>query len=167
MALAPREYAEIVHPLRAALARLAEQSTRLVEESVTRSDGFELLKAGQPYPANLYETPEEYLVEIAIAGIRPDDVHITADAHSVTVRGAQIQADRPAAPGQYVLRERYTRELDRTLQLPGYIDPTRLSATAEYGVLRIRAPRVEVVTPQEIAVLAEEPTHLKRTAPIR
>jgi len=139
MSLAPREFAEMFHPLREALTRLAKESSRLIEEGVTRSDGFELLKAGQPYPADIYETTDEYIVEVAIPGIRPDGLRITATARALTVRGNLAEAEEMGTPGQYVLRERYSGEFDRTLHLPNVIDPTRVRATADYGVLRLRA----------------------------
>jgi len=167
MALAPREFADMIHPLHAALARLADEGSRLVEESITRSDGFELLKVGQPYPADIYETPNGYLVEVAIPGIRPQEVRIAAAARAITLRGEPVEGGGRGERGEFVLRERYAGELDRTLRLPGVIDPARVTAVVEYGVLRLRAPKAEEVTPHEIAARAEEPTHLKRTAPIR
>lgn len=52
----------------------------------------------------------------------------------------------------YVRRERYEGELRRTISLPTQIDPEKVQATYEHGVLKLEVPKVEAAKPKQISV---------------
>jgi HSP20 family protein len=51
-----------------------------------------------------------------------------------------------------VRRERYEGELRRTISLPTQIDPEKVQATYEQGVLKLVVPKVEAAKPKQISV---------------
>ena len=54
--------------------------------------------------------------------------------------------------GSYVRRERHEGELMRSVTLAVPIDPSKINAHYEHGVLRITAPKSEAAKPRQIDV---------------
>jgi HSP20 family protein len=69
----------------------------------------------------------------------------------VTIRGTRKAED--LKEGQtYHRRERETGEFVRTLQMPFELDPNKVDAELEKGVLHLRLPRSESDKPRKISV---------------
>jgi HSP20 family protein len=56
----------------------------------------------------------------------------------------------------YVRRERYAGEMSRTITLPTQIDPEKVQATYDQGVLTVSIPKSEAAKPKQIAVKTKE-----------
>lgn len=57
---------------------------------------------------------------------------------------------------QYVRRERYVGEMTRTFTLPTLVDPEKIEAVFEHGVLKLTIPKVEEIKPKEIPIKVKE-----------
>ena len=100
---------------------------------------------------DVYETDEAHLVEVALPGVKPDDVKVTVEGDMLTIRGSyQHPAERNESG--YVLHELREGEFSRSLTLPGEIKAEGVQAKFEDGLLKVSIPRSEAQKPRQIEV---------------
>ncbi len=124
------------------LLTLQERINRLFEASLSRGRINDSLSfSGSWIPlADVYETPEAFVVEIELAGLEQDDIEIAVDGDSLTVRGER-HAMGNAAPECFHRMERSYGAFSRSFQLSEDVDPERVTATWRDGLLRLNAPK--------------------------
>jgi HSP20 family protein len=91
------------------------------------------------FPDVIFETPDEYVIRGPLFGTRPENVHITTAGNTLTIRDGK-KAARPSVDGITLRRERFETfypDGSRTITLPGHIDPQKVNADYEAGVLTI------------------------------
>jgi HSP20 family protein len=133
-------------PLRE-LRRLQDEVDRLAG-AVAPTAG---LAAAGGFPAvNVYAGRDGIAVVAELPGVAKEDLEVQAHRDTLTVRGAR----RPASEqeGAYHRRERRSGTFTRTIQLPYRVDPSRVEARLEDGVLRLSLPRPEEDKPRRIAI---------------
>jgi len=81
-----------------------------------------------------------YVVEVAMPGIRPEDVEVTLDGRVLTIRGKTSTQHEEGDQGRYLLRERRMTSFARSITLPAEIDGEAVTSTFEDGELRLRLP---------------------------
>lgn len=102
-------------------------------------------------PVDAYSTEDAIVLVADVPGVRPEDVSVTLEGDTLTLSGEFKAEDNVQ---NYVLRERPTGRFERTLTVNTPIDPTKLEASVEFGVLRVTLPKAEAVKPRQIAVKA-------------
>ena len=134
-----------------AFTPLREAVTRFLDEGVTSPD--RLLMLGHTFPVDVIETPDEYIVEASLTGIRPENVQITTTGNTLTIRVGRKPHLRHEEDGTYLRRERIERhgpEMSRTLTLPARINPDKVSADYQNGVLVVTVGKDEESKPRTI-----------------
>ena len=110
------------------------------------------LSGAAAYPAmNVWTNPDGAIVTAEVPGCDPEGLEISVQGDTLTVRGGRPQ-EGPAAGETYHRRERSCGRFQRAFQLPFVVDPGKVEATYEQGVLRISVPRAEVDKPKKIQV---------------
>ena len=107
------------------------------------------LAAAAGFPAvNLHAGRDGIAVVAELPGVEPGDLEVHAHQDTLTIRGAR----RPAAGDgrAYHRRERRSGAFTRTVQLPYRVDPDRVEARLEDGVLRLSLGRPEQDKPRRI-----------------
>ena len=96
---------------------LREAMNRLFEESVIRPSALDHTGAGAAL--DVCEEGEHFIVEVAVPGVKPEDIDVSILGNTLTVRG-----EWPARPEgrQYLHSERGEGRFERTLTLPSEID---------------------------------------------
>jgi HSP20 family protein len=124
------------------LRRLRDEMDRLTGALAAAAGGFPAV--------NVYAGPDGIAVVAELPGVGKDDLEVQAHRDTLTLRGTR----RPAAERDeaYHRRERGGGPFTRSLQLPYRIDPERIAARLENGVLRLSLPRPEEDKPRRIAV---------------
>ena len=102
-------------------------------------------------PLDIQHDRDEVTVEAALPGVKPEDVEITVEEGTLTIR-AEAKAELRQEGGEYLLREIRRGEVSRTVALPGGLEPDKAKATFENGVLTLRIPRAEEVKPRQIRI---------------
>jgi len=135
-----------------ALMPLREAVNRLFEDSFIWPGRLEVF-TGRTFPVDVYETKDQqgYVVEASLPGVKPEDISITAIGDTLTISYATRGEEKVEKPN-YVRRERYEGELRRTISLPTQIEPEKVQATYEHGVLKLVVPKVEAAKPKQITV---------------
>ncbi len=134
---------------------LRETMNRMLEDSFFWPR-FELI-AGRSFPVDIYETEDhqQYVIEAGLSGFKPEDIQITAEGETLTIRVTKKSEEKEEKP-TYVRRERYEGEMVRSFTLPGRFDPEKITATYEHGVLFLTIPKVEAAKPKQIPINIKE-----------
>lgn len=122
------------------LARQLESAARTSQEN------------GWP-PYNIETTAEnEYRIEIAVAGFKPDELTLEAKENQLTVTGRKTANDDAAAARTYLHRGLAERDFERRFQLADYVVVT--TASLDNGLLAISLKRElpEALKPRRIEI---------------
>jgi HSP20 family protein len=128
------------------LVAIQEKMNRLFEETIHKTEfpdeGVET--ALWSPAADVYETPEEIILQVELPGVRLSDVRLEALEGKVRVSGHR-RANPDVEPKHFVRMERIYGNFSREFVIPASIDPARIKATLRAGVLKIVAGRSEPV----------------------
>jgi HSP20 family protein len=90
--------------------------------------------------ADLYETPEGLVLRMEIPGTAREDLGIDLVGQQLIIRGQRRPAP-PADTHRVLLYEITYGRFERTFQIPLAIDPEKVQAHYENGVLEVKLPR--------------------------
>ncbi|HZO72537.1 MAG TPA: Hsp20/alpha crystallin family protein [Ktedonobacteraceae bacterium] len=136
--------------------RLRDAMERLFEDSFIMSGPFSF-PTGRMFPIDISENDNNYIVEAALPGRKPEDIEITAMGETLTIRTTQKREEKTEKEGRYVRQERYEGEMSRVITLPGNIDPDKVQATYEHGMLKLEIPKAQAQQSKRIQVQTKEP----------
>jgi len=102
-------------------------------------------------PLDIAETDNEFIVKASLPGVRPEDVQITAQGDTLTIRG-ETKAEEEKKGVHYHLRERRFGQFQRTVTLSTPISADKAQAQFENGVLTLILPKAEEAKPKQIKV---------------
>lgn len=113
-----------------------------------------------PLPLDAYATKDEVVIIAAVPGIKADQLEITINQNTVTLRGSipNVASSEEAKDATWYLHELPHGGFQRSLTLPVEVDSARADATFEDGILRLRLPKAETAKPRQIKVRVAEPT---------
>ncbi len=98
---------------------------------------------------NLYEGDDEVEVQAVIPGLASDQVNIELADNSLIIEGEKKEdyTDEP-----YMRRERQFGTFKRSIKLPYRVDPEKVKAELQDGILTIRLEKSEEARPRRIAI---------------
>jgi HSP20 family protein len=139
-------------PFREAVS-LREAMDRLFEDSFTparrqqngNSGGERVMRL----PLDAFVTSEEIVILANVPGIKPEEVEITIEGDTLTIRG---ERQRPLENVDYVMQERPFGKFQRTLNINIPVDANRAEARYENGLLTLIIPKAEAAKPKVIQV---------------
>lgn len=100
---------------------------------------------------DMYESRNELIIQSMIAGVTPENLHITITRDAVTLRGKRV-APHDIPEENYRERELYWGSFSREIALPFAIDTDGAEAVEKYGLLIIRLPKLDATRTQELKV---------------
>ena len=128
---------------------LREAMDRLFEDSVIsprQNNGW----SSRGVAANLYETAEGFTLQIPASGIRPEDVEITVQQQTVSLKWeTKIQAPEGATVHWNGLQ---SGQFQQSFSLPSSIDSERVEANYANGILTLHLPKAEHAKARTIQV---------------
>ena len=91
---------------------------------------------------DVYQTTAEIIIEAMVAGVKPEDLHLSITRDMVTIKGrrdgnTQINHD------DYFYKELYWGTFTRTILLPHEVEIEEAEAVEKHGLLIIRLPKVD------------------------
>ena len=90
---------------------------------------------------DVYQTPNEIVVESTIAGVKPEDLDIAINNESVTIRGKRERKAK-ISDENYFYQECYWGRFSRSVILPQEVDADNATASLKNGVLIIHLPKL-------------------------
>jgi HSP20 family protein len=100
-------------------------------------------------PLDILETEDAYELHGTVAGVPQDGVEVTFESGmlSIAVKAAPVEVQ-----GTFIRQERPWGNWSRKLELPKEIDPAKITAQFENGVLKVRVPKAAKIQPVRIAI---------------
>ncbi len=129
-----------------------ERMTRLFDEIFPRTLRGEIESFGSWSPAvDIYETPEEVVIEAEVPGVEKDNIKIEYANGVLTIKGER-KMEKEIKEENYHRLERSYGVFQRSFSIPSTVDPEKITATYKNGVLKIELPKQERAKPKEIKI---------------
>jgi HSP20 family protein len=100
---------------------------------------------------DLAETAEEYVISMDLPGVNKDEVNINFENNQLIVSGERKEEHKKEDRNFYRIERAHGRFL-RYFNLPKEIDPDKIAARFDNGVLSVHVPKAEVSKPRQIKV---------------
>lgn len=102
-------------------------------------------------PINVSEDGENLYVRSELPGIEPDDIEISVEGETLTLRGER-KLPETGEGVNYHRREREAGRFRRIITLPARINPDGVDATFKNGVLKIVLPKATEARAKQVKV---------------
>jgi HSP20 family protein len=116
----------------------------------TQDNGDAVASAWTPN-VDIREDKDHLTISMDLPGVRPEDVRISLENQVLTIAGEK-QAVNLEKDERWHRWERHYGRFERSFTLPQTVDPERIEATSDNGVLTVQLPKVERARPREISV---------------
>jgi HSP20 family protein len=145
---------------------LRQAMDRLFDDSVNRPRVWgSAWGATTGLPLDIHESPVALTIDASLPGFRPDDVEITVEDGTLTIR-AESREERQETGGETLVNEIRRGSVRRTVTLPKGLEADKATATFENGVLHLSIPRAEAVKPQQIRINPTIDGHATNGTPV-
>lgn len=111
------------------------------DSSRQNNNDFEQLDEGE-LSVDVYQTQNEIIIEAMLAGVKPEDLHISITRDLVTIKGRR-DGNTQISPDDYFYRELYWGSFSRSILLPSEIDIDSVEAVEKHGLLIVRLPKLD------------------------
>jgi HSP20 family protein len=129
-------------------AQMRRQMDRLFEDAMAPYQRFQ---AGVFPLINLTEDKNNYYVRAELPGMKAKELDIQATGNNLAISGERkIAAETEGA--RYHRREREAGKFSRMIGLPGEINPDKVEAKLENGILTVVVAKAEAAKPKQISI---------------
>ncbi|MBR2004191.1 MAG: Hsp20/alpha crystallin family protein [Thermoguttaceae bacterium] len=101
---------------------------------------------------SVWETPDEYFVEVAAPGLAEDAVSVEIVGSELTICLRRSTQNDESENGRYWRRERTQGDSTFTVSFPSAVDAEQAEANLERGVLLLKVPKMEKARVKKINV---------------
>ncbi len=91
---------------------------------------------------DVYQTTSEIIIEAMVAGVKPEDLHLSITRDMVTIKGRR-DGNTQVNHDDYFYKELYWGTFTRTILLPHEVEIEEAEAVEKHGLLIIRLPKVD------------------------
>lgn len=103
-------------------------------------------------PMDAYRDDDGYVVQLDLPGVDPGSIDLTVEKNVLTVRAERWGAQ--AEGRQWLVNERPQGAFTRQLFLGEGVDPDRISASYDQGVLTVTVPVADTAKPRRVEISA-------------
>ena len=120
---------------------LATQAAR-PKHHVVEDEGEEPDMEEGELSVDVYQTSNEIIIEAMVAGVKPEDLHLSITRDMVTIKGRR-DGNTQVNHDDYFYKELYWGTFTRTILLPHEVEIEEAEAVEKHGLLIIRLPKVD------------------------
>ena len=102
------------------------------------------------YPIDLYETDTELVLEMAVPGVKTEDLDISIEGRQLSVRGRLPEPEEDSR--RYWLQSIPRGDVSRTVKLPAAVEVDRIQAHVVDGMLTLTMPKLAEAKVHKIAI---------------
>jgi HSP20 family protein len=124
---------------------------RMFEEGMVSSAPTARGAQGFVPALDLSETPDAYVVEVAVPGMKAEDMKLTFENSVLTVSGEVKQESGQKDRNYHRVERRYGR-FSRSISFPTTVKGDAIEAKLEGGILYLSLPKAEEVKPRQITI---------------
>ena len=121
------------------------------EEASERENWIEENESEGQLTVDVYQTPNEIIIQTIVAGVKPEDLDVSISRGMVTIKGKREQ-QKAVNSEDYFFQELYWGGFSRTIVLPEEVDVEESEATQQNGLLTIRLPKIDKKKTQKLKV---------------
>ena len=110
--------------------------------------------AGGQLTVDVYQNPSEIVIESAIAGVKPEDLDISVNKDSISIKGERHR-EKEVKGDDYLYQECYWGKFSRAIILPQEIDPDKATVSFKNGILSVRLPKREEQKSKKLKIKLE------------
>lgn len=132
--------------------RRSSELPRILDEFFRMPDLWEdTASSVRGIAADVYETPEAVVVEMATPGISPEDININVTGDTLTISGQSRQEEKTEKRDYYQKQIRYG-SFAQSVTLPATVQSDRAEANFNNGILKVTLPKSEEAKPKKIQI---------------
>jgi len=138
---------------------LKDKMNRLFEDTVAgRGDETSLLQRNWVPSVDIYENEHELVLTAEVPGIEEKDIEIKVEDNTLILKGVRT-FEKETKEENYHRIERSYGSFFRAFSLPNSVDPEKIQAEHENGILKIVMPKKTELKPKTVKILksAEKP----------
>ncbi|MEJ2288818.1 MAG: Hsp20/alpha crystallin family protein [Deinococcales bacterium] len=102
------------------------------------------------YPIDLYETDSDLVLEMAVPGVRSEDLDISIEGRQLSIRGHLPESDENNR--RYWLQSIPRGDVSRTVKLPAAVEVDKIQAHVADGMLTLTMPKLAEAKVHKIAI---------------
>jgi HSP20 family protein len=133
---------------------------QLFEQSFVRPSWGASNTQGMSVPMNIYQNEQGYQVQALLPGVNPEDIELSAQQNSLTLKGQFNPSVKPDQQVSWLLQEIGFGPFERSITFPQEIDADRITTSYEHGVLTISVPISEASRPKKISIAGAQPKQM-------
>lgn len=134
------------------LEKLHREMSRLFDNSLYLKDENGAFLPGSWTPAvDIVDQKDKVIAKFDLPGLKKEDIDISIENNVLSVRGEKKE-DLDQRDGDVIRAERYYGMFYRAFNLPTSVDPQRVTAKFENGVLEIQVLKREEAKPKQIKI---------------
>ena len=137
---------DLLYQLENRMGRIANEPLRTFEWTVPEAATTAWLPL-----VDIFEEPDVIRLVAEIPGVKPEDVKISVEGNLLTIKGIKQQVAEEKAEKVHRYERTYGA-FERSCRLSASIDPKKIKATYDLGVLTITLPKAETAKPHLITV---------------
>jgi HSP20 family protein len=135
------------------MVTLREKMNRLFEDVFTgQSESKELAASSWAPAVDIFETENDLVMTAEVPGIDEKDIEIKIEDNTLILKGAR-KFEKETKEENYHRIERSYGSFYRAFTLPNSIDPEKIQAEHENGVLKITMPKRTELKPRKVKIL--------------
>ncbi|MBI2109291.1 MAG: Hsp20/alpha crystallin family protein [Parcubacteria group bacterium] len=91
---------------------------------------------------DMYQGPDEIVIQTMVAGVRPEDLNVSIGRDMVTIKGKR-ESQRNVNDEDFFYKELYWGSFSRTILLPHEVDVDAADASEKNGLLTLKLPKID------------------------
>jgi HSP20 family protein len=138
-------------PFREELTSMRREMERLWDRFLSETPLARPFLEGWQPTADLTETKDAIVVKAELPGMEPKDIDVTVSGDILTIKGEK-EKEEEKKDEKYHYTERYYGSFQRSFRLPAAIQPDKIDAVFDKGILTITLPKTPEAKTKEIKV---------------
>src|SRR5579864_2297786 len=130
---------------------LQDRMNRLFRDSFGPEADHSLATSGFAPPVDVYEDEHNITLKLEVPGIDEKDIEVRIENNTLTVHGER-KFEKEEKEENFRRVERQYGSFTRSFTLPTTVDPEKVSATYDKGVLKISLAKKAEAKPKQIKV---------------
>lgn len=129
---------------------LFDEFDRLFERAGAPWNGREVGDLTYAYPVDLFETDDALVLEMAVPGVRRDDIDVSVEGRQLTLRARVPELDDQNR--RYWMQGIPRGEIGRNVKLPASVNVDDIHARVQDGLLTLTMPKSAEAQVRKIAI---------------
>jgi len=134
------------------LTSLRDEIDRLFESPFSAlGEGLQPFMSGWSPALDLYDEKDNFVVKAELPGMKKEEIEIQLHDGVLTLSGERKRETKFEGADTH-RSERFVGRFQRTLTLPSQVDPDKVKATYQDGILTVTLPKSEAAKPKQIQI---------------